>query len=309
MYRPDGTNFCSTDCHNTYQLRYSKSELIEQLQRHDNSDEDFKWATVAADPDCATLNTFETRFGSIAAAKVEAGIADHPQCPTCGRVCQRLSRHWFETECSSPPLTQYQREIITGLVMGDATATRNGTATRITIATVTENFLEWVSDQLGIFSSGVRPGATAEYSLQRARKHESQLISDDPEYQDQYVLQTITSEVFDPWSEWYGDNGKRFPDDLTLTPTIAAMWYVCDGGLYSTDKTPVPVITAANEADRPGFLRSLFEDVGFDVSVNRDAIRVPAAQAHDFLDWIDDAPPDFAYKYARTRSEYRSLKP
>jgi hypothetical protein len=80
------------------------------------------------------------------------------------------------------------------------------------------------------------------------------------------------------------------------------MWYACDGHLAVEDgANPRVMFKATNEADRPEFLRSLFDAAGFDVGFSRYAVQVPYDETVRLIEWMGEPPPGFEYKWDLSR--------
>lgn len=296
-----------------FTTQYTKRELLKQLELFKEKYGEIEYATLRDDPDFATPHTFRRNFGSLPTAEVAAGLADYDVCHDCGLNYKHLSSHWRRSDCTVPELTGRQKEIITGLLMGDASACFGQTEGTVVVkmAMVTRPFIEWTNLELQPFGLGVYEGYSAEQSLERARRHNNPVISENPSYRDLYRVQTMELDIFSEWREWYGDGGKRYPESLELTPLITKCWYCCDGSMNTSRgrSRAVPEISCKNESDRPEFLKSLFRDVGFEVSVHNGNIRLSQKCVEGFLDWLGDPMPGFEYKFARSREEYMRLSP
>lgn len=308
----DGT-FCSDKCHNIGQRVYSEADLIEQLQVYHAEHGRIHWDDMTSQEGVAAHRIFSERFDSLASAKEAAGIGEYKRCPDCGVAQERLSRHWRETACS-PPLTDRQRQIITGLVMGDASALPHGAGYYIQAVGASNPFMQWIDDELGVWSVGVRDGATGDDLLRRSLKHGDRIVTEASTFRDQYTVQTVTHPVFGEWRDWYDSGEKRFPDNLELTPLIANVWYACDGGLKwsKTDGRRYCTVayTVANEADRIETIAELFEAVGFSANSHGNTVSIPMGETDSFLSWLSDPIDGYAYKYHTTDyDEYQQLKP
>lgn len=119
-------------------------------------------------------------------------------------------------------------------------------------------------------------------------------------YNDLHGLRTCSHPQLNELREWYATGRKRYVEDLTMTPTIAKMWYVCDGWLakdeQSTDR-PRAAFKVSNESDRPEYLVRLFESAGFHAYHSHKHVMVSAHETLQFLDWMGDPPRGFEYKW------------
>jgi len=216
-------------------------------------------------------------------------------CPNCGNEYQRIGTHFGakSTPCDYPDLTERQSEIITGLLMGDGsitgTSSSSGSNPYLQTQMVSKEFLDWVDDELGIYSNGC--------SLQNTAKEQADRNNSDGEYQDVYGLNTMRAPVFEQWASWYDTGEKRFPE-INLTPTIAGVWYVCDGwkNKQISGGRPIACIGAANEYERRERIVKSFEENGFNGSWIRRSIRLTADSSEEFWEWAEQ-PPGFEYKW------------
>ena len=236
-------------------------------------------------------------------------------CPQCGRPFKELTRHWGgPKECTHPPFSERQREIVKGLTMGDGSISKprgNGDASMKVLST-NERYLRWLRAQFGVFASEVRLSKTGEELGENARQYESFDDSGgDWEYQDIYCLRIRSHPTLTEMrARWYPDDTIRYPDDLRLTPTAAKLWYVSDGGLsWSSPDHAHAAFGTHNEGERSGFLCRLFEDHGFSPSWSEPLVRFSIYETPELLGWMGAAPVGFAYKWeCGSRALYDRLK-
>ena len=90
-------------------------------------------------------------------------MADKVECPECGDEYQTLGTHWYYNESHRPELTDYQKEVITGLMMGDGSLNRQqGENPRLVVGMITKEYLEELDEIFGCLSTGVRLKTTTE---------------------------------------------------------------------------------------------------------------------------------------------------
>ncbi|UPW00003.1 hypothetical protein M0R88_15990 [Halorussus gelatinilyticus] len=165
---------------------------------------------------------------------------------------------------------------------------------------MTNREFRYLGDCLGVLSTGVFLDRTAEYQYEQAKNssHDKFDVANSEEYNDFYGLRTRSHPQIHDLKRWYGTGEKRFPSDLTLTPTIAKMWYVCDGWLAEEkNHRPRAMIKATNEADRPRYLKRLFTKQGLDPHFTRTELQFTTDETKRFLEWVGSPPPGFAYKW------------
>ena len=63
-------------------------------------------------------------------------------CPLCGGQYSQLATHWSRSkDCSVPDLSGWQREVITGLLMGDGSVVVPNKNPSLHVKMITEDFL------------------------------------------------------------------------------------------------------------------------------------------------------------------------
>lgn len=208
-------------------------------------------------------------------------------CPSCGEGYDLLGKHWSASSCDYPTFTARQHEILTGILLGDGSITNRCAGERKPFRTprygnpgfrvdmVTEEFLVWVADELGVHSNEVR----------RAENNEAK--------QDIYTLFIRQNPNLEEYASWYSSGKKQFSDDLELTPLTLKMWYVTDGH-YLNERQPT--ISALNEIHRTNYLHSIFSDIGIDIRLGTNEIFIEKPYTA-FFDYIGKAPPGFEYKF------------
>jgi hypothetical protein len=222
-------------------------------------------------------------------------------CHDCGNEYQRIGYHWSNNDCTSPTIPDIKQQLLDGLMLGDATLRTHTDTPFIQTYMINEPFLEWINTQLGWITTGVSLYRTAERSAELSRNNGKP--ADAVDYHDVYVMKTRTLNQFDAYESWYTTDGKRFPNDIVLTPTIAKIWYACDGSLNWDRRYPSsrPHITigASNEMDNAGNLVRMFEESTFShvPTIDDRSIRFTVDATEDLIEWMGDAPPGFEYKW------------
>lgn len=233
-------------------------------------------------------------------------------CPTCGEEFMSLGVHWkVSKNCDFPELSSRQWDILTGMLMGDATVQKHfetdADTPKLAWSMITEDFLSWLDSELGVMTlGGYDLDLTAEESAQGAI--ESGLTDEaDPEnYSDMYINITRTHPDFERFADWYDSEGtKRFPlDDIELTPMTLKVWYVCDGTLNRGNPRPRARIAALNESDSIEELSQfIYEDTGIETTATEHGkILFNTEETEEFFEYIGDPLPGFEYKWPE---EYR----
>jgi hypothetical protein len=161
---------------------------------------------------------------------------------------------------------QFIQDMTVGLMMGDASATKN-TETRnsqIQMEVVNREFAEHVREMYG-------PLATDIKTYEKG--------GDDTSYNDEqikvYKVRTRRLECFNRYrDDWYTKEGKRFPiDDIDLNKTILRYWYACDGNMdsdYRWRTKHYACIACKIENDRKTLINDMFQDLNFEPNWTRD---------------------------------------
>lgn len=191
-----------------------------------------------------------------------------------------------------------KKEILIGLLMGDATISKtvDGKRNNLEVEMANEQFLEWLSKQLGCLVSQFGQSRTVEQLAAKNRRHGHTVNEEN--ISEEYIVSTVTTDFTTKLRDkWYPNGEKRFPDDLNLTPEITRMWYVCDGSLV---KNEYAVIYANNEINRQDYMESLFDDTPFNPSFNYTGgggLQFKKKETPEFLEWIGDPVPGYEYKW------------
>jgi len=180
---------------------------------------------------------------------------------------------------------------------------------------INDQFLEWLDNELAWLTTGVSLYRTADRGAELSRNN-GDPSADASDYHDVYVMQTRTMPQFSEYESWYdGGNGKRFADDLTLTPIDMKVWFACDGSLNwdrrYPNASPYATLGASAELESPAAVCSMFERSTFphEPRIDSNMIRFSVDETVDLLEWMGDAPPGFEYKWALDSLEqYEDLK-
>lgn len=237
-------------------------------------------------------------------AKVEAGIdVKSIKCPNCGVHCKYISNHW--NKCGEPELSKYQKSILAGLIMSDATVDKSGA---MTVYSSNLDFLQWLSSELSFMAYDPHINDTGDERHKRNIKSGFD-VDRDANYKDIYCFSVPIHSFTKSLRDWYRSGSKKFPN-ININKNIVKIWYCGDGGLnWSGEKYAYPEIRAINEGNRDNFLEKLFDDTIFSPSSTNGSIRI-YSNADKFLDWLGDPPSGMEYKWEnKNRNKYRELKP
>lgn len=231
-------------------------------------------------------------------------------CPQCGGEYQKISMHWTHSRsCEHPPLTQTQREITTGLLMGDGCIDYSGSGNpRIESDMISKNYLEYIDGEFGVFGHGVTLKRSAEQSANRQSKTGFSPNSYSDNYSDLYRWRSMRHPELHEFADWYSTGSKVWPEDITLTPTVLKHWYCGDGNWDNSGYNNYISIAMANEVEYTDKVDSLFEKVGLpspsnyniyefnDGHMNCDA-QFTVDQSKELWEYMGEPLPDFEYKW------------
>jgi hypothetical protein len=236
------------------------------------------------------------------------------ECPSCGEQFDRPGLHWWHGTCPYPEISARQRELFVGLLMGDGSipTPSGGNTCVFRLPMANRRFLRWFDEQMGILTTGVSLNKTASELAHRSRETGFSPTAEASNYHDMYAVWSRTHPFLDELRDhWYDNDGaKTFPDDLSLTPRLAKLWYVSDGYLdVGRWGRPRVEIKARNEADRATFLCDLFRERGFVPTFHHNELRFTCDDTERLLSWLGESPPGFAYKWELdSRERYREPK-
>lgn len=224
------------------------------------------------------------------------------ECPSCNTEFQRLGAHWNYNPSHRVDFTDYQHEILTGLLMGDGTIYKKGSGHKANfrVSLIVPEYLEWLDEELGVLSTGVELKATAKESCQSCKLSDNQ---DESDYSDVYRLRTRNHFELQKYHTWYKTGKKVFPKDIGLTSTVLTHWYISDGNLTNG----MVRIGMSNEIDNREKIEEMFSRVGlpvsrWDITEREDGSKRCCAcfnkeTSEKMFDYMDDAPAGFGYKF------------
>lgn len=195
------------------------------------------------------------------------------KCPSCGESYSYLGSHW-RGSCSPPSLTDKERNIIIGCLLGDGHIGSN----RLTITNSNQEYIKYLQEKLGYLSSNLGKQSTTG--------------------KDSFKLTTVTHSEIGELRNWYSSGSKKFPKTLKLTPTICKHWYCGDGSLGISGKKNRCIFTLTSQADQIEYIRSWFLDVGFNCTFcDPGRIYISTNETEDFLEWMGKPPDGMEYKW------------
>jgi hypothetical protein len=176
-------------------------------------------------------------------------------CDGCGNTYQNIGAHWTKTDCERPQFSENQKNIITGLIMGDANikVQSNNGNNFLRMEMITPTYLYFLDQEFGSLSTGVSFGRNGD------KRNESDTDIGD-NFSDTYIFRTRSHPYFNKMRDkWYPDGEKVFPNDIRLTPNTLKHWYCNDGSLNRSGSSPTIRIAATNEYGNSEKIYNIFE--------------------------------------------------
>ena len=219
-------------------------------------------------------------------------------CVTCGREFENLGSHIWQTDCEYPDISDHKWDILTGLLMGDASLYRQAKTPYFQVRMINQEFLNYLDGKFSTLGRGVSLDRTAEETANMNKQSGFSPNTDKDNCSDLYLWRTMAHPEFNEFRDWYTNDGKVFLSDLDLAPTILKYWYISDGTL-DTEYGNGITIAVWNEKYRPMYLRSLFDDTPVAVQRidDRGGIHFSVEESRKMLDWIGKPLPGFEYKW------------
>lgn len=203
-------------------------------------------------------------------------------CSQCTRQFQTLARHWSENQqCEFRSLSDHQREIVRGLLLGDGSLESND-LTYLRCGSKRRAHAEWLAEELGWLARGVTVDAG-----------------------DTYRLRTMSHPNLGRYWTWTEAPSTGY----SLTPTAARVWYACDGTISFAGASDVPQITFAASSDaKREAVAQLLSQRGFEPLTWDRRVALPREQTKPWLNWIDDPAPGSEYKWCTTEEAYQNSR-
>lgn len=224
------------------------------------------------------------------------------ECPSCENEYKVLSTHWQRSkDCSEPELSDKQKQIVTGLAMGDGSVVVPNRNPSLHMKMINEEFLAWLDKELKWLSNGYTLTQTAEEAAKQNRESGFSENAKADNYNSKYTLRTKCSEQLFKWREWYSTGQKIFPEDLDMTPLTLKMWYCCDGSKESYNKLPHMSISCYNEEENFDKVYNYFSEINVEPvphsSQRSFAIRFNQSDSKLLWDYMGEPPNGFEHKW------------
>lgn len=223
-------------------------------------------------------------------------------CPGCGNRYKKLGSHWAQSDCEYPDLSEYQEEVVTGILMGDGCLCNRGGNPYIVVQCVKKNYLKYLDSIFGVISSG-EPRLHITGDELKDKYGDWLGATKESEYQDQYRWQSRGLESLSIFSSWYGGNGKTYPDDIKITPTILKHWYAGDGNYNNNGTNSYISIGVSNESEEREKIYRMFNRANLPEpnrwNENNEKVEIVwnKNESGELIKFMGDAVPGYQYKW------------
>jgi len=228
-------------------------------------------------------------------------MAQKTSCPKCGKSYERLGAHWQWNPEHRPSFTKKQKEIITGLLMGDGCINRGGKVPRLTSNMTSPNYLKYIDNIFGCISTGVSLKRTAKENAKISVNRGINLDAKEENYQNIYNWKTRRHPNLQQWADWYSTGKKIWPKDIELTPTVLKHWYCGDGNWENSGTSNRIKISMENEMGNIEKVFSMFTNSGLPEpsSYSGHKIVFTVDQSKELWEYMGKPLPDFYYKWPK----------
>lgn len=209
-------------------------------------------------------------------------------CQACGKDYKSLGNHWQWNESHVPELSDYQVDIITGLLMGDANIQTDKNSSLV-VRMTNEEFLEDTRNKLSEVAYNVRLYRDSDEQYELTKELPGTRTRDGTS--DLYGFRTAPHPVFNKLSNWYMEDGKRFPNTLELNLTIFKYWYVCDGWMNGSN-----LQISCSQRYRND-MKQMFNNFGYDPTIGEQKITFSVSSSKEIIGSIDEPVTGFERKF------------
>jgi hypothetical protein len=222
-----------------------------------------------------------------------------PSCPECGERYKRLGGHWKANPDHRPELTEYQHNVVVGVLMGDGHIKQDTSTSYLQVNITESQYLGYLDDIFGILStSNIHVTRTAEEVAEHTVKTGFSDSATQESCKDVYNWRTRNHPVFNEYRKWYSSGSKVFPDDILLSPVVLKHWYCCDGNLNTHENRGTVRIGLSNEFENKKKIESYFIKSGLPKpSWDKNQIWFRVGESEELLEYMGDPLPGFEYKW------------
>jgi len=237
------------------------------------------------------------------------------ECYNCGEEYKSIGRHWGLSDCPHKPFTDFQREVITGLLMSDGWIHRSTSESRnprFECEMITEEYIKYLDEVFDIHSLGYEKSRTAEEAAFDVVERGFYDFADAENYSDAYRFSTRRHPELKEFNGWYEPHNsqrrKVWPcDSIKLTSTVLKNLYVGDGCWDNTNGKNRITISMAGQIGHETGIRNMFQRAGFEefnlvkrYIDNGDEImqaEFTVEESKKMWNYMGEALPGFEYKW------------
>lgn len=234
-------------------------------------------------------------------------------CPLCDEKFQEIGKHWHGSKCDYPKISDEQREVITGILMGDGTVRKQdkNSNPKLSCGMVNKRYLDYLNEEVfPVLGNKVFLKKTAEEQARWHRESEFRPNAESSNYQDIFAWYTRNHPDLDEFVQWYSSGEKVFPSDIDMSPLVMKHWFVGDGN-FETDRYSIGRISFAtsNELNNKSKIEEYFISIGFDdfywkSSERKDGsfgggIYFSTDLTEDIFEYMGEPLPGFEYKWPK----------
>jgi hypothetical protein len=208
-------------------------------------------------------------------------------CPDCGKDgLKNLGMHISQSKCQYPNLSENQKEVLSGILMGDGHVRESG------IFEVAVKEKEYLDNVVNIFP---------DWLITKSGVHSFYNESADGEIM--WRFRTVSCEETENMRDnWYENGNKNYPiENIELSATVLKHWYATDGGLDGYNR---PCLYSSNEDTE--VLRDWIANHGYDVCNDKYSVRFNESGAEKLLSDIGKIP---GYEYKRASVDWQTGEP
>jgi len=226
-------------------------------------------------------------------------MSDKVACPECGKEYNSLGNHWQWNPKHRPEFTQQQKEIITGLLMGDGCINRGGKKPRLTSNMISPNYLKYIDDIFGCLSTGVSLKLTAKENARKDRNSRFNANAEAKNYSNIYNWKTRRHPDLQQWADWYSTGEKLWPENIELTSTVLKHWYCGDGNWENSGTSNRIKISMENEMENIEKVFSMFINSGLPKPSTYSGHKIvfTVDKSKELWEYMGEPLPDFKYKW------------
>jgi hypothetical protein len=220
-------------------------------------------------------------------------------CEYCGGEYERISSHWNWNEDHRTSLSNHQREIVTGLLLGDGWLNRGNKNPFVGVETVSNKYLEYLDNEFGILSTGVSMYRSAEENANREKGNNFISTNNKENYSNTYRWKTRSHPDLQEFADWYSTGEKVWPEDIELTPTVLKHWYCGDGNWNNSNSNNYIRISTVNEIINVNKIDNMFVQSGLPSPSNYDGsnLEFTVDDSKKLWEYMGEPLPDFEYKW------------